>query len=560
MSDKVKNKVYEALSNDMDSYDKTQLKYNPSYAKTQPAVIDLIDHQWSDKFRDGDKDKKGWKKAFYNVVVNPTLVASKQVDLDTKDIRITAEEGQSYYPAWFFGKEFRHWMKDTTFGQTLNHFVYNNPKYGSTIFKKVKGDVKIVPIQNIIFDPEESDLNKTPFIIEEHNETLEDFKKRKYDNADKIQSTDGMVTFYERVGAIDGEKYNYVITDEQGNLFHYDTIEVKDLYRKHNWEDIPGRALGRGQVEKLFEAQLHTNRVAHYKTQGLHWTSKHVFQTRDSTFRKNLTTNVENGDVLTVQSEIQPIAMEERNLHSYREEEARWDRLIDKLSFAVPSLQGERTPSGIPLGTTVAQIQMAGGFFDLKREDMGMFLKNLIYDWVMPEFKKTKISEHSIMMSEFTTDELEKLRRALSTHKSNRAVIDFIIKNGIRKATPDRVELIKKLEKEKVGKAKDITIPSSFYDNLKYKIDILITSEQVDMGAKLATLQTVLTMFGSNPTFLQNPHAKSVFYQMLDLVGISPTQFDEPEEDLQSFAQVGGSMPRVAPTAMPNPINAPATV
>lgn len=558
----MKTKVYPSIKKNIDHFNKTELKFNPVYAKTQPRVTELIDYYWSDRFRDGDFDRSGWKKHFYNIIQSPTMVAAKQVDLDTKDVRVTAEQGQSYYPAWLFGKELNLWMKNKGFGSTLNNFVFNNPKYGSTVFKHVKQDVKIVPIQNIKFDPEEPKLDRGKYVIEEHEDTIEVLKKKGEGWDEKAvkeaisKAKDGKVKYYEHVGHIEGMTSNYVICDEYNNVFYDAKIDINDLYRKHDWEEIPGCGLGRGQVQRLFEAQMHRNKVTHYKTRGLHWTSKHIWQTADTTFRKNLSTGTDDGDVLTVQSKLEPVQMEERNLHAYREEEQTNDVLADKLTFAYDVVRGERTPAGTPLGSAILQTQQAGGFFDQKREDIGLFLKDLIFDWVIPSFKETSSKEHVIMLGEFSGQELDNLRRALAVHRGNKAVMDYIIRNGIRAATPEKVELIKKVENETVRRQKELTIPSSYYKNLKYKIDVLITSEQIDVASKLATLQSVLSMI-ANPAFMNDPRAKSIFYQILDLVGISPVNFEEPEE---SLTQTVGSIPKFSAPAGATPITRTATV
>ena len=69
---------------------------NPSYAKNQKQILELVDYYWMNKFKDGDRDTLGFKKAFYNIVMNPTEVSQKFIDFDTKDVRIIAEDGQSY--------------------------------------------------------------------------------------------------------------------------------------------------------------------------------------------------------------------------------------------------------------------------------------------------------------------------------------------------------------------------------------------------------------------------------------------------------------------------------
>ena len=112
-------------------------------------------------------------------------------------------------------------------------------------------------------------------------------------------------------------------------------------------------------------------------------------------------------------------------------------------------------------------------------------------------------------------------------------------------------------EKLKRPEESDTLLPEGFYDNLKYKIDIVVTQEQVDIAAKLTTLQTVLQIMATNPTIMQDKRTKRIFFKMLDMVGVNPEELDVPEEIgvEQIVAERGGSTARVAapslaPTAL----------
>jgi len=543
-------KIYEDLIKERIAESNKSLDCFPSYANTQHSIVELIDLYWVDKFRDGDYDKKGWKKFFYGIIDNPTNVASKMVDLDTKNIQLIAEEGQSYYPVWFLEKDLKGWMKAQNFAKLLNDIVYSLPKYGSVILKKVQQKIELVPLQNVFRRP---DLNKLEDsgLMEKHEWSQSKLKKMKgiwIDEAiDKSLSEykEDDIVFYEIIGEeIDG--YNYYICDEKNNVFFKDNKEINDLYREVKWEDIPGRALGRGQVEKLFEAQIHSNRIANYKTKGLHWTSKHLWQSKDTTFSKNLTTDVDDGEVLVIKSELTPVAMEERNLGAYREEENRLDKLIADKSFAYDIMAGERPPSGTPLGTAILQTQQAGGFYDLKREDIGIFIKEIIFDWVIPFFKKENTKEHQMIFGEMDAGEIEKLRKMMVIHNTNKEVWDYIFRTG-EIPTREKVDLIQNIEKGRVSKKRGLLIPANFYEGLRYRINVLITNEQIDMSAKLVTAQQVLVML-ANPAFLQDPRARKMFYWILDKVGFSPTDFEDEESSEAIPPQNVGS---IAPIATP---------
>lgn len=564
------NEIWSQIKTEVDEFSTDYLPINPNYAPKQSDIIELVDYYWMSRFKEGDKDSTGFKKSFYNIILNPVDVASKLIDLDTKDILIKAENGQSYYPSWLYGKQLRLYMKEKknqykeTFGQLLNRIVFNWPKYGHLILKKVQGTIYSVPIQNIVNRQDAESILSSDYLIEKHRLTYNQLRAMPYD-PDLTEwciskyGKDGMITIYERHGDCScpmGHNYHIVAEGAQDDeILHHDTIDRDDLYRELKWDDIPARAMGRGQAERLFEAQIAKNQTENLFRAGLRWSSKHIFQTRDNTLAKNLINAIENGDVMMVNSEITPIAVEERNLHSYNFADQKWDKNIADISFAYSELSGERPPSGTPLGTSILQTQMSGQYFDIKQEALGLFLKDIIYDWVIPEFKKEK--KGNLMLGEFDEEELDRLRGLLLKNRTNKKLVEFMGKTK-RIPSSEEAKLIQSVIKEGLKTKKEIEIPADYYDDIKYKIDIIITNEQIDMASRLSTLQTILQIIGSNPMILQEPRTRKIFYKLLDLTGFSPIDFqleetaDISETMMQSpLAQRGGSIARPMPIGTP---------
>jgi len=553
-------------------YDDQTYSSFPTFASSQKAVINLIDLYWMSKYRDDNKDEFGQTKTFYNINQSPTFVSQKMIDFDTKDVVIIAEEGQSYYPAWLLSKDIKVWMKNNEIGELFNKVGENLPKYGSVVLKKAKGKVFLVPIQNIRNEQTAETLSKSVGVIENHNSLDVDILAKNWEGAkagvDKY-GKDGRLKLLEITANVDVSDYpglNYFIVagfdkdkDNEGIVLH--KAQQDDFpYKELHWDKLPGRWLGQGQPEKVFHPQIHLNKINYYKTHGLYWTSKHIYQTRDDRVSSNLFTEVNDGRILKVKSEIIPIATEERNLHAYSQEEKRWDQNISKLTFDFDVIRGEALPSGTPLGSAMLQSRMAGGFFDLKREEVGLFWKSVLWDWVIPQFKKTAKKRHKLMLEggEFDDDELDNFRDLIINHRNNLEIVDFIKKNGV---IPDfeMRQMIKSITREKVLKEKDIEIPDGYYDNAKYKLDIVMTMESVDMTAKMNTLQTIITIVGQNPTVLQDKRVRKVFYKLIDMAGISPVSFGiDQESDMDEIAtrgvaERGGSVAKVTPVATPTP-------
>lgn len=542
-------KLNDVIKQELSNFENTILECNQDYITNQQKVIELIDLYWMDKFRDSPNNELGLKKFFYNIIESPSLVASKMIDIDTKDINVLGEDDNFYYPAWLYGKELHLWMKNVkndegqTFGQFLNQCVYQFPKYGHLLVKRIKDTPVLVPVQNIRNKQDAKNFLDSPYLIEIHEYTPNQFKEtgkaRGWDNVDEVyEKISGKDIFkvYELFGEVDGYDENYFIIPEdigEDLIFYKAKKNKKDLYKELKWDDVPGRALGRGQVEKLFEAQIQMNKVVNFKTQGLEWTSKHLFQSRDAEVEKNLATKSKNGDVEIVNSPIEPIAMEERNLSAYVEEENRLDRLVDRRTFAYDAVSGARAPSGTPLGSSVLQAQQAGGFFDLKREDFGMFIKDIIVDWIMPSFKKQIKGKHSILLGEFRENELAQLHHALTTHYTNKDIIQFIIKNH---KIPDEKEyqILKGITIDKIKSQKSLEIPESYYENMKYKVQIDITGETIEVNNKVNSLLYMIGQLGSNPNILKDPVIKGMVSEAMNYLGLKPIrleQFTETAED-----------------------------
>lgn len=526
------------------------LDINPSFAPTQKEILNLIDLYWVDKFKGNEKDSQGFRKVFYNIVQNPTLVASKMIDIDTKDILLIPINKSNHYLVMIMKKDLDIYMKENGFGKFLNQCVYEFPKYGHLLAKNVNSVPKIVSLKNIINQQDVPRILDSDYVTDHHQYTrfqLDEVGKN-WDNVEKAKELVNKydrINVYERHGAVPGSPYDYNIiampASKSGEevMLYQDIINRDKLYKEVKLDEIPGRALGRGTVEKLFQSQTHLNKVAYLKSKSLNWTSKQLFQSADKNTANNLIHDAQDGDVIKTR-EISKIPLEERNLSAYREEEQVWSNLIDKLTFAFDSVTGETAPAGQPFSLGALQSKMAGGYFDLKKEDLGMFIKDIMYDWILPSFKKNRNREHSIAMSNFDHDEIKKLRTAVINKRVNKVVGEQIKKGYL--PTQEEISQLEEVVAQVVKGKKDLTIPAEAYTNLEAKMDVVITGESIDMSSKLTTAQTLLQILGSNPTIVNDPRTRKVLDKILTWTGWDPADFDDVGEGQE--AQIGGSIAR----------------
>ena len=528
LSKKKMNTLYQIIENEVKYYKDTELDLNPTFAPTMGDVYSLIDMYSVSRFRDVHRDSLGYKKVFYNICNFPTEVAAKMLDVDTKQIFMTAEDGVSYWPSWLMTKELKFWMKDKFFGRQLNEYALKWPKYGDLWVKKVGDDVKWVPPQNMIYRVNAVDYKTIP-LIERHEYGIDELrvtgKKLGWENIEKaIKKADGDTIVVHECsfpkGYLENEKSNYFVIPEDMDISLAD--DKRDLsYKKLAWEELPGRLAGRGRIEQLFEDQIYLNRIANYKSEGYHWSSKKVFQTRDTGIDKNMMTQMDNGEILIVNNEIKPIINEERNLAAYTSDERRWEENAMRRSFAREPITGGRAPAGTPLGSTILQTQMAAGFYKQKKEELGDFIKEILWDWILPQFKNQKRKEHKVLMRSLLSDEDEGSDKFFSM-QLNEKMNDLRFKS--KHLTPDQWKIRRSIQAELL-KGADVTIPKSLYDNIKAKMNIIITGEQIDATSIQRSLDTITMILGQNPRIMDDKRIRKIIYKRLDLAGINPKDF-----------------------------------
>ena len=564
-----KEELFTAIKQEIDFCETTRLPSNPSFTPTEQHRLELIDRYMMSKYRDGDQDSFGNQMVFYNIVSYSVEYSAKLLDFDTKDILLIAEDDR-YWETWLMEKELRMWMEENKFSNFLNEFCFRLPRDGQVVSRNIDGKIELVPLKNLRYRPNSLELEDTP-IIEKYEYQPDEFiakaKEKKWDNWQKVslQPDKVDVGYFNKVnkvtifgawfpeGYLDYEN-NYFLVSYDGHILHESQEDL--FYKGVRWEKVMGRLMGRGVVEKLFNEQIYLNRIANYKADGLNWTSKHWFQTRDNTFKQNLLGNSDNGDVFTTNEPLEPVAVEERNLSFYTQEEQRWEESARKRTFTGELAIGPRTSQA----SVMFQAQSLQTYFEQKKEDIAVFIKDIIWDWIIPQFQKDVKGQHTLLMNSILTSEkgAEKFFNLNLNYNINKQKLGQLL-------PPEMWELKKALLAEEM-KHQEITIPRGFYDDLKYKMKIVIGSEAFDIQGKLQTLQTILQIVGSNPAVFQNPTTKGIIQKMLNYAGFQPTEFEEQEvPQVQNVvqgiqAQRGGSIAAPQMPAFPQQVNQPMKV
>jgi len=551
----------------------------------QKDIIERSLHYYLSEYESGEFDEYGFKKYFLNIIRNPTNTTAKALDFDTKDFKFMTASGGSSVQTWYFEKDFKYWFKNKGFAKILNKLFRRLSLYGSAVVKTVEGAPHIVDLRNFVIEQDTETLEDANYIIELHPYSGYRFsktaKENDWDNREKVlkefkDTEENQIVVYERYGPIkekDSNDYTYkrtILADpgEQKNDDDQDVPGKTFILAEDDWspeelpydefhlEKVDGRWLGIGVPEVLYDAQVRLNELMHLQVQASYWASKRIFQSQDEGIASNVLTEVTNGDVLHIESPVEPVATEERNLAAYNHERAVWMKNRQEQTFANTPIKGERMPAGTTLGETQLASRMAQAYFTLIQEVIAEDLKDYLKETVVPYFKDDRDNEHYINL---TGEDLTQLRKLTVNRQLNGALLNYVEQNNGKLPTQAERDMMASSEKAELKREGQKLIPAGMYDDVEFDLDILITGEQEDVRAQSANLQMALQLLGQNRSAMKDPVMRRIVTQVLEKGGIniediapeSSGQTPTPEEVAQQNAGGGVASPEMPRTPVP---------
>ena len=579
------------INQEIADFNNKDISIVPGLFFNQKKTLEQIYFYYMSKFQTGDIDTEGDKKYFFNIVKTPCKVMTKTIDFDTKHIRVLSEAGTNPIATWFFERDLKQWMKENNFGKTLNRIFQELPLYGSVVLKMIGGDPYFVDLRNFIINPVADTLDETP-ITERHFYTPDGLRKigkklgwenieQAIDEYKEMAKPGRYITVLERYGEIRTQKKDgkyelnnrrIVVADvgEDKRDEHSNDIIVKPgvvlkdeeydghPYKEFHLEKIPGRWLGVGVVELLFDPQMRHNELANQMAKGTYWASLRLFQSADDSGNINLSTDVANGQLLNNNGfPITPIDLTERNLAYFAQEFQRWTQNRDEMTFSFEIPRGERSPSGTTLGEIQILASSAMNYFGNIQENIALDIKKFLFDDIIPNFKKRVSGEHFLRL---VGEDLDKINELYIASQTQAELFSFMGRNNAL-PTKEHFDIIKAVieEKIKMGEEKIVKIPKELYKDIKYKIEIDITGESKDTRVLASGLFAVLQAITTDPTLLEDPTKRKLLGQWMEAIGLNigdlPTPkkrgLDEMMQGASTGAGGGVSRPSMPQQPMP---------
>lgn len=541
--------IYAQLTEEIQDFDQNKVKIasvdgKNGFGFSQKDTLNTVELYWNSKFETGIRDAEGQRKVFLNIVRFRQEIAEKQTDLDVKDFLFIPEVDTDEYGALFLTKKFREWSKKADYGKIINELNRDYSKFGSCVAKLVGNKIERVPLLTMRNQQDAKSLNTASYVILEHNDmTLDQIEAYKDWQVEGLNiGWNEKITVYERYGRVpldwfkkqkglnieagDDRKSIDTISiislnakrdkqeEEKGNLLFIEQITDRP-FRECHWIRVDGRWLGIGEVEKNFENQVFRNMVTNMRKRGLLWSSKKIFQSSDTELSQNLVKDVKDGQVLKIlpNGQISQVNMTTQGLQEFELAAKEIDDNADKTSFTFEVSSGEALPSGTPFRLGVMLSQAVANYYSLKRENFGMMMEDIVYDLLLPLFKKENRKEHLLS---FTADAegIEKLKEDIKRVHIYQNAVEQMLNNvypDINKITADVEEQMSRRGTEWVK------VPEAYYDNLAVTTSLVTTGENVNVEKRIETLTNLYTTLAQKG----DPRADKILTKIMALTGES---------------------------------------
>lgn len=572
--------IFGIIRREIDDYVNNYIEVVPGYMFSQYQTLKRIHLYTNSKFED-DSKYHNKEKIFFNIVNYRRDTVMKSLDIDTKDIKLVPQNEFSRLKTFLMQKEFQLWLKTNKVGELFNDAVEVLATFGSVVVKTTGTLPEVVDMRRLFIDPTIDRINNSRFITQEHFMTQSELEKMdkwdkkairqviqrfgsiyspaSYENGSStnIQGTTPYYKIYERYGEVprrlldenaeyvDGEENDlvramFVVAEPFSQSVSKDGHSKSDngvILSKTEWKDeypfsdchyskTKGRWLGVGPIEILFPAQERVNELANQKRVAMELSSLHLFQTRDRTVPTNIASYMNSGDVLIVNDEITPIATEERNLPAFANEEIQYNQLADRLTFSYDAGRGEAMPSSTPATNAVIQNQNVMSYFSLKRENFGLFWQRMFNDKIAPLLMKDLKTEH-VLRFIGEPEEIAKFDDTVSPYFVKQKMIDELLRgNVVDEIGLEKIKQDVAIELKKNGAERFVNVMRDHYKDTEFEFDFIVTNEQVDTAIQSQNMFMVLQQLAQNPSLVDDPVLRTVFYKYCEEIGIQPMELE----------------------------------
>ena len=580
--------IYQYIKSEETNYQTTPITVIEGYDWSMFKHCKLTTLYINSVYETGNSDDKPYK----NIILDKINLQHRAIEFDVKDVQVFVDNPENYYKSLLTRKYHTRWARQNNMGKFFNDLADTFTDFGGVLVKNVN-DVKpeIVPFHKIAFC-DQTDIISGAICIK-HFYTPSQMKGQKgwikeevqraisialekgssYKETAQTKQQNSTPTPYIEVYELHGEFENEWLLDhysEDENLasdlkgdeysrqMHivafYKDEKNNDcgitLYRGREYEnpfklalrdEIPGRGLGRGGVEELFEAQVWTNYNEIRQKELLDQASKIVYQTADKGFTtRNKTNNLQQGQILVYNdSPLQQVNTQSVNFPLFINKSNAWDEHAKTIAGAGDMISGaNQAISGVPFRLGMMLNQEAHSLHKYRKQKLALFVQELYRDWIL-KFLVEKMKNKQTFMDVLSLEDMDQLANNVAVNEANKYIKDKMW--NLEVIDPAVVEKLKETEfnnfKAK-GDKRFFRILQNELTGLPIDVDVTITGEQKNNAFVAEKLSSIFGQIAQNPTILENPDMRRLFNEILEVSDLSPIQYSSVKPTMKQVNNI----------------------
>lgn len=332
---------------------------------------------------------------------------------------------------------------------------------------------------------------------------------------------------YKIIATVDGNYYGQLrtLTSNQRPLNIEKILywkKVKEDVKVKKWDFTPymGRNFGEGYIESTFDQQERINELKANIANRLRIASKTLLQSRDSIIEQNVFTDYDDGEIIQTElSDIKQIDLSVHDMNQFLVETQSWVDNIRLNTSGPEILFGETLPSDTPYRLGALMQQQGSKMFEFIRERLGVFISEIVRDWVMPELLKEIKKEETLYIKD--PDTWNEIMDYYINNEISDAVIKYAITNG---RMPDDEEIRRETEKlqDKYKNKTERILPKLRDDYFDFDYDIVcnVTGEKANIQTETETLINLMNQIATNPGILENPATLEILNKIAENTNI----------------------------------------
>jgi hypothetical protein len=537
-------------------------------------VIERARNNYYGVFTDPKDTATGVDKIWYPVTEWTTEAVVKNVDMDTRDIRVSPVGKNDlgiarlarYTLQWFFRK--------VDFGQTLNDVIRSMCIDGTAVVKVWRDKKEIrtaqVDLQNFYIDPSAPSIQEASSVIERSIMMIDEFKRYKgiWENVDKVDGSESIsrtddvsgttetkvpyVDVWERWGKMrkalitkDPADYDIWVdgkiccaglgSSSNGHVFLYAeenktidkaTGKVLKPYEEVWYTRVPSRWHGRGVSEKLFAIQENLNEIINIRANNARILQNGLFEVRrGSGITKDNLSRLGAGGAIPVTA--LGVDIKQMNIQDYRQssyaDQTQMLLAAERVTLSPAISQGAPSPASMPATNASIQDKNSKDAFGLIQEGIGFLMKRLVSRHYLPLLSSTLTKNDYVNITD-SINEIQIIDDKLLDYSVKKSLIEYYNTYGI---LPSDEEILQatteaRTKMSQMGNRIPTKMDKDLFDT-EFDIDIDPTDESLNRGAVVQQLREMLIAYSRMPQ--SNLNTDAVMEEILDSLGMDGRKY-----------------------------------